>query len=291
MLLSVIVPVFRVEDTLDKCVSSLLRQGVDDMEIILVDDGSPDRCPAMADQWAVRDPRVKVIHKTNGGLSEARNAGLDTATGSLITFADSDDFLDDGLYAQLLAGIGSCDILEFSIAGRLQLSDEEFTDMSDYWLRCQAYCHTYVWNKIFRRQLFDGVRFPKGRVFEDVYIMPQLLRKAQKIRTTSRGYYHYCYNPNGITATADGRALAQLLDAHLGSGMPVDDIYYLYLANIQTDVWERTQEPLRLPSRTLDTSRFRGKDKIKAIILNTLSIQRLCKITRLIHILRKPSRS
>ena len=95
MTLSVIIPVYRVEATLDRCVESVLRQHVDDMEVILVDDGSPDNCPEMCDKWAVKDRRVHVIHKQNGGLSDARNAGIDVACGEYITFVDSDDWISD----------------------------------------------------------------------------------------------------------------------------------------------------------------------------------------------------
>lgn len=89
--ISVIIPVYRVEATLARCVGSVLGQGVEAMEVILVDDGSPDLCPRLCDEWAARDGRVKVVHKPNGGLSDARNAGLAVATGELVTFVDSDD--------------------------------------------------------------------------------------------------------------------------------------------------------------------------------------------------------
>ena len=95
MLLSVVIPVYRTELTLQRCVESVLKQGVDDMEVILVDDGSPDNCPELCDEWAEKDNHIKVIHKTNGGLSDARNAGIDVATGDYITFVDSDDWIAD----------------------------------------------------------------------------------------------------------------------------------------------------------------------------------------------------
>ena len=102
MKLSVVIPVYRVESTLDRCVESVLRQHVDDMEVILVDDGSPDRCPQLCDEWARRDSRIRVVHKPNGGLSDARNAGIDIATGDYIAFVDSDDWIADDTYAPLL---------------------------------------------------------------------------------------------------------------------------------------------------------------------------------------------
>ena len=103
MILSVIIPVYCVEDTLNRCVESVLRQNVTDMEVILVDDGSTDKCPKMCDDWGERDAHIRVIHKQNGGLSDARNAGIDVAKGDLITFVDSDDYLADNTYQPLLA--------------------------------------------------------------------------------------------------------------------------------------------------------------------------------------------
>ena len=290
MKLSVIIPVYRVEDTLDRCVESVLGQCVDDMEVILVDDGSPDQCPAKCDLWAEKDARIRVIHKENGGLSDARNAGIDIAQGDYITFVDSDDYLEANTYKPLLQQLEDADILEYSIYNRLPLTDSTYTDMDEYWLTGHAYKHTYACNKIYRRKLFDTVRFPKGKVFEDAYTLPQLLKEVRKLKTTSCGFYHYCDNPQGITATATGQQLRQLLEAHLTNGMPVDDTYYIHLLNIQIDVCEQTGNEPTLTPRRIDTTRFRGSKKLKAIANNILGIKQLCKITRFIHLFKKPSR-
>ena len=106
MTLSVIIPVYNVEETLDRCVESVLKQRVDDMEVILVDDGAPDKCPEMCDHWAAKDQRIRVIHKPNGGLSDARNAGIDMACGDYITFVDSDDWIADNTYPPLIDQMG-----------------------------------------------------------------------------------------------------------------------------------------------------------------------------------------
>ena len=102
MKLSIIIPVYRVENTLDRCIKSIMLQGYGDYELILVDDGSPDRCPQLCDEWAVRDRRITVIHKANGGLSDARNAGIEQAQGEYITFVDSDDFIGPDTYQPLM---------------------------------------------------------------------------------------------------------------------------------------------------------------------------------------------
>ena len=290
MKLSVVIPVYRVESTLDRCVESVLRQHVDDMEVILVDDGSPDRCPQLCDEWARRDSRIRVVHNPNGGLSDARNAGIDIATGDYIAFVDSDDWIADDTYAPLLERMDGCDLLEFAIADRLRLDDHAYENADEYWLATKAYTHAYAWNKLYRRKLFDGVRYPKGKIFEDVYILPLLLRNARRVKTTALGDYHYEWNPQGITATADGKALAQLLDAHIHSRMPVDELYYMYMVNIQMDVWELTQAPIVLPSRKVKTECLTGSMKLKAIALNVFGIKKLCRINKLIHHFKEPSR-
>ena len=290
MKLSIIIPVYRVEATLDRCVKSVLKQDINDMEVILVDDGSPDGCPKMCDEWAEKDSRISVIHKENGGLSDARNAGIDVACGDYITFVDSDDWLEEGTYKAILNLMEDNDIVEYPVAHRLSLSDHSYENMDDYWLTGRAYTHTFAWNKIYRRSLFHDVRYPKGKVFEDVYTLPLLLRKTKRISTTSLGCYHYELNPVGITATADGKKLTQLLDAHLTSGMPIDDIYYMYLVNIQMDVREQTGMSLILPKRMVKTSHLKGRQRLKAILLNLLGIHIICRISKFIHLFKKPSR-
>lgn len=290
MKLSVIIPVYRVEATLNRCLESVLAQNVEDMEVILVDDGSPDNSPVMCDEWAVKDVRICVIHKINGGLSDARNAGLDIAKGEYVTFVDSDDYLLPDTYGPLLNMIGTCDIIEFSVADRLALQDCCYDDMSKYWLESQAYSHAYAWNKIYRRSLFDGIYFPKGEIFEDVIMLPKLLRQAQRVMTTSKGFYCYTFNKQGITATTGGDGLIALLDAHLHSGMPVDDAYYMYLVNIQMDIWECIRGPFLLKKRKVRTTGLKFKTKLKALLLNVIDIKRLCKLNMMFHMVKKPSR-
>ena len=290
MKLSIIIPVYNVETTLNKCIESVVNQDFSNYELILVDDGSPDQCPAKCDLWAEKDARIRVIHKENGGLSDARNAGIEIAQGDYITFVDSDDYLEANTYKPLLQQMEDADILEYSISDRLPLPDRTYTDMNEYWLTGQAYMHTYAWNKIYRRKLFEKIRFPKGKVFEDAYTLPLLLKEVRKIKTTSCGFYHYYDNSQGITATATGQQLRQLLEAHLTNGMPIDDTYYMHLLNIQIDVCEQTTDEPILTPRRIDTSHFSGSKKLKAITNNTLGIKQLCKIIHFVHLFRKPSR-
>lgn len=289
MKLTVVIPVYRVERTLDRCVASVLRQDVDDMEVILVDDGSPDQCPARCDHWAASDARIKVIHQANGGLSKARNAAIAQARGQYITFVDSDDWVADGTYAALLERMADSDITEYPIAGQLQLAPHTYSSADEYWLDTKAYTHTYACNKVYRTTLFSHVRYPEGKIFEDAWTLPLLLRQARKISTSDRGCYHYTSNPEGITATCSGDGLAQLLEAHLTHGMPINDDYYLHLLNIQMDVCERTGAPPVLPRRKIDSSRLKGVRKLKAIALNKLGIKTLCTFSKFIHHFKKPT--
>lgn len=290
MRLSVIIPVYKVETTLDRCVESVLKQQVANMEVILVDDGSPDRCPQMCDNWAKKDSRIQVVHQANGGLSDARNTGLDLAKGDYITFVDSDDYLAQNTYAPLMPLMEGCDILEYSIANKLFLQDKTYDNVEAYWLEERVYTHAFAWNKIYRRSVFEGVRFPVGKVYEDTFTLPQLLRNSHKVATTHLGFYHYCWNPQGITATDDGHGLMQLLEAHLNSQMPVDDNYYMHMVNVQMDVWELTGAPIQLSKRKMKPRLLSGKAKMKAYALNILGIDVLCRMNKLIHYFKRPSR-
>lgn len=288
---------YRVEATLNRCVESVTNQSFDDFEVILVDDGSPDRCPLMCDEWAQKDPRITVIHQTNAGLSATRNAGIDRARGDYLTFVDSDDFIGTETLSEVVEQLSDNDILEYPVCrffGKnrqewLLLEDKTYTNMDDYWLNAKVYLHTYACNKIYRRQMFEEVRFPVGRVFEDAYTLPQLLKRARKVATTSQGTYYYCDNSQGITATANGQQLRQLLDAHLSSGMPIDDLYYLHLLNIQIDVCELTDDEPRLPKRHVAIVGNK-KQKLKAKIVNILGIKGICRISKILHRFKTPSR-
>ena len=294
MKLSVIIPVYQVEATLDRCVESVIGQSFTDLEVILIDDGSPDRCPLMCDMWAEKDSRIRVIHKENGGLSDARNAGLDAASGEFITFVDSDDYLQRDTYQQVLSLTTDCDIVEFPVyrffgsdrQSLLSFENAIYKDKESYWLKNKAYEHTYAWNKIYRSSLFDGVRFPKGHVFEDVFTFPKLLQRANQIGTTNQGLYYYCHNNHGITVTAQGKELTDLLDAHLHNmQLWCDDAYYMHVLNIQMDVYELTGCEPNIPQRHINpfSCGLSAKQKLKALMLIMLGKKKMCKLNKTIH--------
>lgn len=302
MKLSIVIPVYQVEQTLKRCVESILAQSFHDYQIILVDDGSPDQCPQMCDELAAEDQRIQVVHKQNGGLSDARNAGIREAKGEYITFVDSDDDLADKTLTPLMAILDKhpeYDILEYPVYERighpkkqklLSFPSREYTDMRAYWHETKAYSHTYAWNKIYRRQLFDKVAFPIGRKFEDVFTLPMLLVHCHVVATTPEGLYNYRYNAHGITVCADGKALTDLLDAHLailsqGSPLlPIDNEHYAHILNIALDVYEATGAvpSLPMPHRPLVDTSTAGKNA-KTRLLGIIGLKNLCLLNKALH--------
>lgn len=296
MELSIIIPVYNVEKTLGRCIESVIRQSFQNFEMILVDDGSKDNSATMVDEIARTDNRISVIHQCNQGLSVARNAGIKVAKGRYITFIDSDDFIAQDTYKgvmDLLNAHPEYDILEFSVIEKygskaqhpLILDDCVYQNKQEYWLKGQAYLHTYAWNKIYRRELFADIEFPKGRNFEDAHTLPKLMTAAKTIATTSLGTYYYCWNDAGITANANGQDLTSLLEAHLAyinGNNEIDSTYYTHVLNIQLDVYEATKAVPLLPIRP-----FYGN--LKLILLHLLGIKCLCKLNNLFHKTIKPS--
>lgn len=294
--LSIIIPVYQVEQTLRRCIDSVLSQSFTDWEMILVDDGSPDGCPDICDEYTKNYDKIKVIHKENGGLSDARNAGIDMAKGEYITFIDSDDYLGEETLAKVMNVIDEhpeYDMLEYPVfvhfslmkkEHQLVFDNSEYRDMRSYWLDAKAYTHTYAWNKIYRRGLFDTVHFPIGKLFEDAYTLPLLLKEAKLVATTDQGMYFYTHNEDGITVNADGKALAGLLEAHL-QVLPemADADYYAHVLNIQLDVYELTGDDPIIPILP-----YRSTWKLK--LLHLIGIKRLCKLNKTLHSLMRRKR-
>ena len=292
MKLSIIIPVYRVEATLTRCVESVLNQNLDDFEVILVDDGSPDDCPRICDEWAEKDQRIRVIHQANKGLSGARNSGIDMAQGDYITFVDSDDYIAKNTYAPLMQTLESdveIDIIEYPIREFDFNPPTVYTSMDDYWYLGQAYLHTYACNKIYRSPLFDDIRFPQGMVFEDANTLPIILKKARKVVTTNQGFYYYTVNPEGITRKADGKALSMLLKPHadiIRNSTRNDAAfqqYYMHVLNIQMDVFELTGNAPILVQRSISMGNVSGLAKLKALLSNLLGIKTLCNLNKMIH--------
>lgn len=203
-LLTVIVPVYKVEPYLRRCLDSIVNQTYKDLEIILVDDGSPDNCPVICDEYAAKDSRVKVIHQKNGGLSAARNAGLDIATGDYIAFVDSDDWIELDTYEVAIQKMNQerLDLVAFGLineySDRATICEMEESDVFiDRVMSSETY-HS-VCRYVYRKQIFDGLRFEVGVPFEDSLIIADIYERAKSFGIVKKYFYHYnCKNPQSM---------------------------------------------------------------------------------------------
>ena len=213
-LISVIVPIFQVEKYLKKCISSIIDQSYHNLEIILVDDGSTDNCPAICDQYKEEDSRVKVIHKKNGGLSQARNVGLKFAKGDFIGFVDSDDWIEPNMYEVLLTTMlkVNADIAVCSCQFEPKSSRTIFKDIKSY--EIQQYSsedalryilsgknviNFYVWNKLYKRKILTDITFSEGKIYEDSLWTPLVIGNAKIIVCIDYPLYHYLYRSESLS--------------------------------------------------------------------------------------------
>ena len=202
--ISVIVPVYKVEAYLDRCVQSILNQTYIDFELILVDDGSPDRCGAICDAWAEKDSRIRVIHKQNGGLSDARNAGIEIAEGKYLTFVDSDDYIHPKMLEALYGAVREHGV-KLSVCGFAQTNGEplETEQMpvklwaSRAFYRGNTLNATVAWGKLYHA---DVVRpYPVGKIHEDEYVSYRIFYALDTVAFVDAPLYGYFQNNTGIT--------------------------------------------------------------------------------------------
>ena len=207
--ISVVVPVYNVEEYLDQCVESLVGQTYKNLEVILVDDGSPDNCPAMCDEWAERDNRIKVIHKENGGVSSARNAALDIDSGDYIGFVDSDDWIEPDMYEILIKNAKKYDADISRCAGLLDYCDrsEEYNEVSS----CTVYkgkdeliksiisddSYVALWTGIYKSSVIAPLRFDNDISVGEDWLMNYLINKAADRKVVVKEHkYHYVQHEN-----------------------------------------------------------------------------------------------
>lgn len=234
-LISVIIPVYGVEEWLDECIESIVKQSYKNLEIILVDDGSPDRCPQMCDDWSKKDERIKVIHKKNGGLSSARNAALDVCTGKYISFIDSDDFIHEDTYKIMLNDIKEREV-DIVRCAMNRYNGHDFIDNrnikhekvyeTDEILDCYFYHREDlcggVCDKLFKSELFDGARFPEGINSEDYYMHILIYEKTKRMYYNNIPLYFYRLRDNSITRT-------EQIDSHAYDKIIVGDLVGEYV--------------------------------------------------------------
>lgn len=215
-LISVIVPIYKVEKYLDKCIRSIVEQTYKNLEIILVDDGSPDRCGEIAESWAEKDSRILYLKKANGGLSSARNYGIDNSHGEFLAFVDSDDYIAPSMYEELYraiidnaADVAVCDCYEIYEDGSPYLANshrpllpyacysrEEY--LKRLFKNISSLNYGVAWNKLYKATLFEEIRYPVGKINEDQFIIHYIVHKATKIVTINKKLYYYVQRPSSI---------------------------------------------------------------------------------------------
>lgn len=254
--ISVVVPVYRVEPYLNACVSSIVGQTYENLEIILVDDGSPDSCPAMCDDWAKRDPRIRVIHQTNGGLSEARNTGIAVASGDYLLFVDSDDWLEPTACADALRELTQSQA-DIAVFGFTMIEDETNRILSQRRMEpgvvsgveainllLEAKIDNYAWNKLYKRELFAGITYPKGFLWEDIGTTYRVFARAKRICVFPKSEYAYRQRSTNITGTIGLKGLRDIfllrlkqyedletvesVNRELGFSQLVENAFYFY---------------------------------------------------------------
>lgn len=210
-LISVIVPIYNVEKYINKCIDSIINQTYTNLEIILVDDGSPDNCGKICDEYAEKDNRIKVIHKENGGLSDARNVGIKNAKGMYVTVVDSDDYIEQK-YIEILyksikenetdLAIGSHKVIYENGTIIDKSTNEENVLESKNVLKRILYdegIDLSAWAKLYKKELFYSIQYPKDRLYEDAATTYKLIDSSNKISIISKPIYNYMIRNNSIT--------------------------------------------------------------------------------------------
>lgn len=223
-LVSIVVPVYKVEKYLSTCLDSILAQSYPNWEAILVDDGSPDTCPQIIDQYALRDARMRTVHRENGGLSAARNSGLRTVSGDFVTFLDSDDFWHkDYLKVMVEAALeNDADLVQcdFVRGAATSFPEDAVTDKYNVAIYDRRTVFTsfsakvIVCAKLYRRHILDGLVFPEGRVNEDDCTNWRLYYKADRIAVVARKLYYYTVNPQSIMGRLKKKPDLRFIDAY-----------------------------------------------------------------------------
>lgn len=229
-LISVIIPIYNVECYLKTCIDSIVNQTYSNLEIILVDDGSPDKCPEICDEYAKKDNRVKVIHQENGGLAHARNVGIANSNGEYLTFVDSDDYVSNDYVGSLYKGliesnadisIASLMVFKESNPFSATLERAPFVEVTkndcfkEYASIKAEKSMPFItaWNKLYKKELFDGIKYPKGKLYEDAFTTYKLIEKARKIVYSTTKLYYYRLNPQSILGQSFKEKHLEMVDA------------------------------------------------------------------------------
>lgn len=224
-MISVIVPVYNVEKYLERCVKSIVAQTYKDLEILLIDDGSTDKSGEMCDDFQQTDSRIKAFHKQNGGLSDARNYGIEHSAGEFISFVDSDDYIDEKMLETLhrlitendadLAVCSAMDVFEGKEVTQVkEIKEFNLNKVESYKYMLRGDGIPSACNKLYKRQTVGNVRFPVGKLYEDGFFTPQILKKVEKTAVTSKPMYYYFRRADSITTKPFRKGDLDVIEAY-----------------------------------------------------------------------------
>lgn len=285
-LISVIVPIYNVEKYLDRCVDSIINQTYKNLEIILVDDGSPDNCPKMCDDYAKIDNRIKVVHKENGGLSDARNVGMEVATGEYVSFIDSDDYISLDFYETLLETIvdNDSDIVECGVVKFYE--DNNFDEYSDD-LKVTNYDTLYaldglinenpfkqhVWNKLYKSNIVLDIPYAVGKLNEDEFWTYQIFGKAKKVTRINKTMYYYFQRGSSIMGNGYNIRRLDALEGKMNRQAYIEKNFPTLATKAKVDLYGSCMFAYQSVLKFMS-----GKDKKKAIKI-IKDYKNRCKLT------------
>lgn len=285
-LISVIVPIYNVENYLDRCVDSIINQTYKNLEIILVDDGSPDNCPKMCDDYAEKDSRVKVVHKKNGGLSDARNAGMEVATGEYVSFIDSDDYISLDFYETLLqtmidndSDIVECSVVKFYENGKfdeysddLKVTSYDTVDALDGLISENPF-KQHVWNKLYKSSVALDIPYAVGKLNEDEFWTYQVFGKAKKVTRINKTMYYYFQRNGSIMGNSYNIRRLDALEGKMNRQVYIEKNFPTLATKAKVDLYGSCMFAYQSVLKFMS-----GKDKKKACKI-IKEYKKKCKLT------------
>ena len=285
--ISVIIPIYGVELYLNRCVESVVNQSYTNLEIILVDDGSQDNCPSMCEEWKRRDNRIKVIHKMNGGLSDARNVGMKIATGELIGFVDGDDWIATDMYRYLYenmiennSDISACGV---KMVWEGDITPKSLTPAGEYVLNRQEAMKAIVdesilkqpvWYKLYKTELIHNIYFPVGRYHEDVFWSYQAIGNANRISVFDVPCYYYFQRKNSIMGNQYSLKRLDILDAKYERLIYIRENFAQIEKLATMDLWFSCMHSMQMSLQYLTVDDYKiARNKIREILKNMNSVK------------------
>ena len=270
-LISVIVPIYKVEKYIHKCIDSILAQTYRNLEVILIDDGSPDNCPMICDQYQQQDIRIIVIHQANTGLSGARNTGISKATGQYITFIDSDDYIHPNYIEQLYITITKSH-KKIAACSYSYLPDQLSNNLIEEFICYNSYeaikeillerdFQTSAWGKLYSLDLFDSIKFPLGKIFEDYATVPQLLHLAGGIAYVNSKLYYYNNNTESITKSKFNKNQMQYFEI----ASSVNQFIKKYYPNLLDFAYQRDVSVALAYYKKMSKDKYQNKEHKKKV--------------------------